>query len=112
MSNVSELFRSLLIYGLCVPLAVFLGYLLATPLEASTTLVVGITLFVLAIPALLRWHHVWLIAMWNCTALFFFLPGKPAVWMGLGAVRLCHCVLLPSVRPTIEAPRPPRFSLP
>ena len=112
MSNVSELFRSLLIYGLCVPLAVFLGYLLATPLEASTTLVVGITLFVLAIPALLRWHHVWLIAMWNCTALLFFLPGKPAVWMGLAAVSLGLSILQYAINRKMEFLHAPTVALP
>ena len=36
MSNAPALFRSLLVYGLCLPLAVFLGYLLATPLDITT----------------------------------------------------------------------------
>jgi hypothetical protein len=85
MSNASALFRSLLVYGLCLPLAVFLGYLLANPLDFTTVSVVAITFFVLTIPLLLRWHHVWLIATWNCSAMLFFVPGKPQVWMGLAA---------------------------
>jgi hypothetical protein len=94
MSNASALFRSLLVYGLCLPLAVCLGYLLATPFEGPTTLiVVVITLFVLTIPLLLRWHHVWLIASWNMTAMLFFLPGKPAVWMGLAAASFTISIL-------------------
>ena len=65
MSNASALFRSLLVYGLCLPLAVFLGYLLANPLDPETVTVVAVIFFVLAIPLLLRWHHAWLIATWN-----------------------------------------------
>ena len=94
MSNASAVFRSLLIYGLCLPLAVFLGYLLATPFEGPTTLiVVALTLFVLTIPLLLRWHHAWLIATWNTTAMLFFLPGKPALWMGLAAASFTISIL-------------------
>jgi hypothetical protein len=93
MSNATTLFRSLLIYGLCLPLAVFLGYLLAEPMDFSTVTVVVITLSVLTIPLLLRWHHAWLIATWNMTAMLFFLPGKPAVWMGLAAASFTICIL-------------------
>ena len=93
MSNASALFRSLIVYGLCLPLAVFLGYLLATPLDFTTMGVVLAVLFVLTIPLLLRWHHAWLIACWNTTALLFFVPGKPQVWMGLAAASLTISIL-------------------
>ena len=93
MSNASALFRSLLIYGLCLPLAVFLGYLLATPLDLTTVMVVVFILFMLAIPLLLRWHHAWLIASWNITAVLFFVPGRPSVWMALAAISLGISIL-------------------
>jgi hypothetical protein len=93
MSNAPALFRSLIVYGLCVPLAVILGYLLANPLDLATVGVVGVIFFVLIIPLLLRWHHAWLIATWNMTAMLFFLPGKPALWMGLAAVSFTICIL-------------------
>ena len=93
MSNASALIRSLLIYGLCLPLAVFLGYLLANPQDFATVTVVTILFSVLVIPLLLRWHHAWLIATWNCTAMLFFLPGKPAVWIGLAAASFTICIL-------------------
>jgi hypothetical protein len=93
MSNASALFRSLLIYGLCLPLAVFLGYLLANPMDLATVTVVLIIFFVLTIPLLLRWHHAWLIATWNTTAMLFFVPGKPQVWMGLAFVSLAISLL-------------------
>ena len=93
MSNASAVFRSLLIYGLCLPLAVFLGYLLANPQDFTTVTMVVIIFFVLTIPLLLRWHHVWLIATWNTTAMLFFLPGKPALWMGLAAASFTISIL-------------------
>src|ERR1019366_6836327 len=93
MSNASALFRSLLVYGLCLPLAVFLGSLLANPLDLATVSVVTILFFILTIPLLLRWHHAWLIATWNTTAMLFFLPGKPQVWIGLAGVSLLISIL-------------------
>src|ERR1035437_8309763 len=93
MSNASALFRSLLIYGLCLPLAVFLGYLLATQLDITTIMVVVFILSMLAIPLLLRWHHAWLIATWNMSAVLFFVPGRPPIWMALAAISLGISIL-------------------
>jgi hypothetical protein len=93
MSNAPALFRSLLVYGLCLPLAVFLGYLLATPQDQNTIIVVELLFFVLATPLLLRWHHPWLIATWNSSLLLFFLPGQPQVWMALAAVSFAISIL-------------------
>jgi len=93
MSNASALFRSLLAYGICLPLAVFLGYLLATPLDLTTVSVVVVVVFVMVMPLLLRSHHFLLFAAWNTTALVFFLPGRPPVWMALAAASLGICIL-------------------
>jgi hypothetical protein len=86
MSNASALFRSLLVYGLCLPLAVALGYLLATPLDLYTMTAVGMVLLLLLTPLLLRWHHVWLIVAWNMSAGLFFLPGRPPLWEALAGI--------------------------
>lgn len=93
MSNASALLRSLIVYGLCLPLAVTLGYLLANPLDLTTVAVVGILIFILMIPVFLRWHHAWLIASWNMSAVLFFLPGRPSVWLGMVAISFSIAVL-------------------
>ena len=93
MSNASAVFRSLIIYGLALPLAISLGYLLATPLDFTTMTVVGIILFILTIPLLLRWHHPWLFATWNMSAILFFLPGRPSVWLIVALISFCIGVL-------------------
>ena len=72
--------RGLLVYGLCLPLAVLLGYLLATPSAFRSFTIVALVLCVLAIPLLLRWHFVILFASWNAAILFPFLPGQPYIW--------------------------------
>ena len=88
-----SLFRSLLIYSICVPLALLLGYLMATPSDLSTFAVVGAVLFFLLIPLLLRWHHVWLIASWNMSVVLFFLPGRPMLWLLLAWISLLISVV-------------------
>jgi hypothetical protein len=93
MTNAPALFRSLLVYGICLPLAVILGYLLATPLDFTSLGMVVIVFSVLAVPVLLRWHHIWLIALWNTTAILFIVPGKPPVWMALAAISLAISIL-------------------
>ena len=93
MTSATILLRSMLVYGLCLPLAVFLGYLLATPLDPTTFVAVMLVLFILMIPLILRWHHAWLIASWNTTAVIFFLPGSPQLWMGMAALSLVVTIL-------------------
>jgi hypothetical protein len=93
MSNAFLLFRSLVIYGICLPLAIFLGYLLATPLDVVTVSVVGLVLALLTVPLFLRWHYPWLILCWNMNAVAFFLPGKPGLAMVMCGISLMVSVL-------------------
>src|SRR6266480_5158666 len=91
MSNVSSLFRTLLIYSVCLPLAVVLGYLAAQPIDMTTVTVVAPLLLLLVTPLLLRWHHTWLIATWNSALIIFFLHS-PA-WMAMVWVSLLISIL-------------------
>jgi len=93
MTSASLLLRSLIIYGLCLPLAVFLGYLLASPPDLGTLIFVGVLMFILTLPMFLKWHHPWLIASWNMSAAIFFLPGRPQLWMGMTAISLTISII-------------------
>jgi hypothetical protein len=112
MSNASTLFRSLIAYGICLPLAVTLGYLLADPLDLTTVTVVGIILFILMIPFFLRWHHAWLIAAWNTSAVLFFLPGRPNVWAGMAALSFCIGLLQYTINRNMKFLRVPSVARP
>jgi hypothetical protein len=77
--------RSLVVYLVCLPLAIFLGYLLvniATDPYGNivSTGLVGVLLMLLVSPLLIRWYHPWLITVWNSTLLFMFLPGRLPGW--------------------------------
>lgn len=92
MSKESTLSRGLLVFGICVPLALFLGYQLATPMEGSSPIFLGFTLFLLFVPIMLKWHHEALIVAWNTCFVAFFLPGAPAVGYLVGGLSLFFAV--------------------
>jgi len=93
MSNALSIIRSLIIYGLCLPLAIFLGYLLAMPMDVISFTIVVMTLFLPLVPAILQWHHFLLIVSWNMSMVLFFLPGRPMLWIVLTAVSFLLSVL-------------------
>ena len=79
MNNFSAAFRSLIIFAVCVVLAIWLGYLLANPLTYSSLAIYGFVAFILIFPIFLRWHFQLMLLSWNLAAVFFFLPGRPVV---------------------------------
>lgn len=89
--------RHVLIYAVVLPLALFLGYLLATPYQVRSLAIVGLVLGTLCIPVFLRWHYPLLIFAWNANIMVFFLPGKPMLWMLVAGISLgitvLNCVL-------------------
>jgi len=76
----------LIIYAVCVPLAVFLGYLLSDPLDKQSFVLVTAVLMLLCVPLLIRFHHPLMLLSWNMGAVLFFLPGQPAVWFATIAI--------------------------
>jgi hypothetical protein len=80
-NNTPAVIRSLIIYAVVIPLAVWIGYLLAAPTDRSTFNYAGILALILLTPILLRWHHFLLIAGLNFGMTIFFLPGSPPVGM-------------------------------
>jgi hypothetical protein len=82
MTSASTSLRGLLIYAAILPLALLIGYMMATPLDASSFVIVGLAMFVLSLPLMLKWHRPILFLTWNMTAVLFFVPGRPQVWVG------------------------------
>jgi hypothetical protein len=92
-NNAHALIRTLIIYAVCIPLAVWIGYLLAAPADRSTFSYAGILALLFLAPILLRWHHFLLIVGWNLGLTIFFLPGTPPVWLLFTALSLGISVL-------------------
>jgi hypothetical protein len=85
--------KSLFVFLICVPLAIFLGYLLSTPMSFNTFATVGGCFMLLLLPLLLRWHHTMAIACWNAYVIVFFLPGQPSLGVVMACASLGFAVL-------------------
>ena len=93
MTNALAIIRSLIIYGLCLPLAIYLGYVVANPMDRMSLVVVVTVAALPLIPVLLKWHHLLLIASWNMSMVLFFVQGSPYLWMAMTAISLTLTVL-------------------
>lgn len=80
--------RALLIYALILPLAVLLGYMLATPTDFNSFAFVLMSFTAISIPAILKWHHFLLACTWNAALIVFFLPGQPQLGVVLAFLSL------------------------
>lgn len=88
MTSASPILRALTLYVLSLPVAIVLGYALATPLDLSNLGIFMFVAFILALPLLLRLHHPLLLLAWNSTALFYLFPGAPNLWLVMTALSL------------------------
>jgi hypothetical protein len=86
-------FRALIIYALCIPLALLLGYMLANPLSYSSLYSVGLVALALSFPMLLRWHYPLLLLSWNMSFSLFFVKGQPDLWLAMVPVSLTLSLL-------------------
>lgn len=88
MTDPRSVVRGLIVYGLCLPVAIVLGYMLANPLSYESLFIVGLILTILLFPIMLRWHQPMLLLFWNTSAVIFFVRGHPPVRYALIGVSL------------------------
>lgn len=93
MTNAPDILKTLIVYAVIVPLALFVGYMLSNPLDTTTFMESGLIALVLVFPLLLKWHQPLLIVSWNLNAMLFFLPGRPYLWLAMAAISLGITVL-------------------
>src|SRR4051812_14640347 len=86
MINNTALARSMMIYAICLPLAIFLGYLITDPLDRTTDYTIAAVFFLMLLPLLLRWYHAWTIVVWNLAISFMFIPGLLPGWMPVAVI--------------------------
>jgi hypothetical protein len=112
MNNIPALFRSFIIYAACVVLAIWLGFLLATPLTYSQLFIYGVLAFILIFPVLLRWHYPLLVLSWYMYASVFFLPGQPAVVLPMIVLSLGISIVQQTISHESRFIRVPQITLP
>jgi hypothetical protein len=111
MASTFAVTRNHLIFGLCLPLAVLLGYMLADIDDPASRVVILIALSVLCLPVLMRWYHPLLILSWNAAAQPA-LPGNPQLWAMMAMVSLLIAVLNRSVNPANQFAHVPSLTRP
>ena len=84
--------RTFLVYALLIPLALFMGYLLATPTDLMSLGTISLIIVALVIPLMLKWHHQILLLTWNATLIVFFLPGQPPLYAVIAATSLLFSI--------------------
>ena len=85
--------RLLLIYGISIPLAIFVGYFLASPLDLVPFFIFSLLVMLLVVPLFLRWHHPLLIFSWNAALIIILMPGQPYIWVPMAGAAFLFSVL-------------------
>ena len=98
MTSGINLVRTLIIFGICVPLALFVGYILADPLGYVNIATMGMILFTISLPLWMRWHHVLMVACLNSTLVAFFLPGQQPLWVPAVMISLFFSIINRTLR--------------
>lgn len=112
MNSMPVALRSLLIYLICLPLALFLGYQLTNPLSYEAVFTVGIVLGILLLPVLLKWHRPILVFSLGAAMVVFFLPGRPKLGLVMVAVSLLISILQRTIQPNFRFIRVPEMTWP
>lgn len=112
MNTMPIAMRNLLVYAVCIPLALFLGYQLTNPLSYEAVVTVGIILGVLLIPVLLKWHRPILFFSLGAAMVVFFLPGRPKLGLVMVAVSLGVSILQRTIQHGHRFLRAPEFTWP
>ncbi len=112
MASTFAVTRNHLIFGVCLPFAVLLGYLLADVNDPVSMVVIAIAIAGLSFPLLMRWYHPVLIGCWNITAQATFLPGAPYIWAIFAVLGLFFAVLNRSINSENKFAHVPSLTLP
>jgi len=112
MNNAPAILRTLIIYVVCVPLAIIVGYLLTNPMDYSTLGVFGILALLLFSPLLLRFHYPLLLFSWFSSTTVFFLMGAPNLWLVMVVLSLGISVLERTLSGQMQFIRVPQITWP
>ena len=115
MNNSAAILRALIIYAICVPLALVVGYVAVSLGNAPTysnITVIGVVALVLSAPIVLRWHHPLLVLSWNLPLVVFFLPGSPPMYLPMLVLSLGISVLQRAMNKNMRFITAPQITLP
>jgi len=93
MTNPAAAMKMLITYAVCIPLAIFIGYILTNPMDYGT---MGFLAFVLAAiisPIFIKWHYPILIFGLGSPIVLFFLPARPPLWQAVTFLSLAIAIV-------------------
>ena len=85
--------RTLMIYAVILPLAVFIGWLVSGDMTQTSFGMLAAIMFVLLTPLLLKWHYPVMVFSWSTYITIFFLPGQPSLWMVMAGLNFGIAIL-------------------
>jgi hypothetical protein len=91
--NPSALLRSLIVYAICVPVAILVGYMLTNPLDYQSMGFIVVLSAILVFPLLMKWHYPLLIFSWSLPVTLFFVPAHPNIFLAMVAISLTISVV-------------------
>ena len=112
MASTFAVTRNHLIFGVCLPFAVLLGYLLADVRDPVSMVIIATAIAGLSFPLLMRWYHPILIFSWNLTAQATFLPGAPFLWAFFSLLGIFFAMLNRSINSENKFAHVPSLTLP
>jgi hypothetical protein len=111
VSGLPPVLRNALIYVVCLPLALFLGYQLSNPLSYEAVSTVAIVFLVLITPVVLKWHQPLLFFAINASIIVPFW-GRPKLGLVMVAVSLGVSILQRTLRPRFRFLSAPEIATP
>ncbi len=90
--------RAIIAYIVCLPLAVLIGFMLATPTDMNSFAFILMAFSVLTLPVILRHHHFFLALTWNAALIVFFLPGEPPLGLLMAGLSLGIAIIERTMR--------------
>jgi hypothetical protein len=111
-NNAAAILRTLIVYAICVTVAVIMGFLLTNPMTFSTMGLIGILALIMIFPLLMRWHYPLLVLSWNMNLCIFFIKGGPNLWLVMFALSLGISLLERALSSQMHFIRVPRITLP
>jgi O-Antigen ligase len=88
MTNPASAMRMLITYAICIPVAIFVGYLLTNPLDYGTLGFIGLVIAFIISPVFIKWHYPILVFGLGCPMYCFFLVGRPPLWQVVALISL------------------------
>lgn len=104
--------KTILTYAIILPLAIFLGYTLASPTSFGSFAVMVLCLMVVSIPLWIKQHHMALIVTWNMALVVPLLPGQPALGIFVAVISFGITIVTVALRRNDEFIHVPSIAWP